>query len=524
MFIRSLFRILIAALSLMAIAVLIFMPIMTSSTDLNTILIDDNLSILNLFNSLKEVFTNDSQIFLNTVWNYSLVIIYVLIPPFVLFTIFISALKGVRRKRKRAKVIGKSFVLLYWIMIIYILRMTIDPATFNINFAPLIYFMTIFLKSEIDKNVVMVLLIAMGVFVFFELFARALNSRIAYTTSMKSIEKKKAERAVNLTPNNDLAFSGNLNPSYNQQSIDALINPSNTIIYNNHLTKDEDSQNTDEPLAKQNTVPLQNRVIYQQETPKWSELPNFNQQKEAQSDNLNESLKDDKYGTNHENQKEQGQQPSSYAQSNQGSNYKEPYVKQPSYEQQSQNNYGQPRDINTNYGAYNAPQYNQPYNRPSSQYYGQRSDMQPNNPYYNQPRDTFNNPNQPYYGPRTNPQTNNPYYNQARDNYNRPNQQYYGQNQYYYSNQNYPKTPYEQAQAQAANNYNQSPSSQGFDVKPNPEVQTNTVNCSECGTIVIKGQKFCSNCGKLMKQSCPQCSSDVTSGSKFCSNCGFRLN
>ncbi|MGI6710076.1 MAG: zinc-ribbon domain-containing protein [Bacilli bacterium] len=512
MVIRSFFRILIAILALMAIAVLVFMPIMTSSTDLNTILIDDNLSLMNLFNSLKEVFANDSQNFLSTVWNYSLVIMYILIPPFILFTIFISALKGVRRKRKRAKVIGKSFVLLYWIMIVYILRMTIDPRTFNVNFGPLIYFMTIFLKSDIDQTVIILLLGSMGLFIFFELFARALNSRIAYAASMKSIEKKKAEKTVNLTPNSDLAFSGNLNPSFNQQNIDTLINPSNTIIYNNHL-KDEDSQSIDEPLAKQNTVPLQNRVIYQQESPKWSELPSFNQQKDTQSDTYpSDSTKDEKY-SGYSNQKESGQQPSSYEQSGQAASYKEPYAKQPSYDQQSQTNYNQPRDINSNYGAYNSPSgnYNQPYNRPNQQYYGQQS----NNPYYNQP---YNRPNQQYYGQ----QSNNPYYNQP---YNRPNQQYYGQNPYYYQNQNYPKTPYEQAQAQAASNYNNpAPSEPGMDVKPNPTVQTNTVNCPDCGTIVIKGQKFCSNCGKSMKQTCPQCSTEVTSNSKFCSNCGFRLN
>ncbi|MDD3382738.1 MAG: hypothetical protein PHT83_04495, partial [Bacilli bacterium] len=402
MFIRSLFRLLIAALALMAIAVLTFLPIMTSSTDLNTILLEDNLSLLNLFNSIKEVFSNNSQAFLVTLFNYSLVIIYMLIPPFILFSIFISALKGIRRKRKRAKVIAKAFFLLYWVMVIYIVRMLINPLTFNIEFAPLIYFMTVFLKSQIDSTVIMLLLGSMLFFIFFELVARALNGKIAYSNSLKSIEKKKADKGVNLTPNNDLVFSGmnnsSLNPSFNQPNIDAVVNPTNTIVYNADSNKTINPQKFEEPLAKQNTVPLQNRVIYQQEAPMWSGLPSSNSSKEAQPQNgvfPNDAIKDDK-PISYQNQKDLNQP-------NQGLGYREPFAKQPSFDQQQQSNFGQPRDTSNNYGAYNSPSNNlnnQGYNRPNQPYYGQRPDTQPNNPYLNQQRDGFNRPNQPYYGQR----------------------------------------------------------------------------------------------------------------------------
>lgn len=539
MFIRSVFRFLIAALSVAAIAMMIFLPIMTSTTDLNTILIGDNLSLMNLFVSLKGEFSNSPQTFLRTVFDYSLVIVYMLFLVIILFAILVDALKGMRKKKKKAKIIGKSFFLIYWIAIIFIVRMLINPATFNVNLGPftnvLNSFMVIFLRSVPETTVMLMLAGAAGFFVFFELFARALNARIAYSSSLKSVERKKANKDVNLTPNNELLFSGvnnaTLNPSFNQPNMENIVNPTNTIIYNSEIPKDN-SQVVEEPLAKQNNVPLQNRVIYQQEAPKWSGLPSYENQK-ANTPKASPYENEDVNNVNsgyYQGTKETIQPgvKSGFEQGNQAYGYKEPYARQnPNVEGPTPGVYSQPKDPYGNQGPYNAPNpnYNQGYNRPPNQpYYGQNN--QPNNPYYNQNRDSFNKPAQPYYG--QNAQPNNPYYNQARDPYSKPNQGYGGQrNDFPNQNPYQPNTPvYDRNAFEQVNPAYQNvpPQAPVNDVKPDPIVQTNTVNCSDCGTIVIKGQKFCSNCGKQMKQNCPQCSTEVSSNSKFCSSCGFKIN
>ncbi len=49
--------------------------------------------------------------------------------------------------------------------------------------------------------------------------------------------------------------------------------------------------------------------------------------------------------------------------------------------------------------------------------------------------------------------------------------------------------------------------------------------CPECGTQLVPGAKFCSNCGARQAAGsvCPGCGNAVTPGAKFCANCGQKL-
>ena len=56
--------------------------------------------------------------------------------------------------------------------------------------------------------------------------------------------------------------------------------------------------------------------------------------------------------------------------------------------------------------------------------------------------------------------------------------------------------------------------------------------CSNCGTELNYGEKFCPNCGQSTdfkkdnypKNFCPNCGEKLSDGVKFCPNCGFDLN
>ena len=50
--------------------------------------------------------------------------------------------------------------------------------------------------------------------------------------------------------------------------------------------------------------------------------------------------------------------------------------------------------------------------------------------------------------------------------------------------------------------------------------------CPECGSPILQGAKFCSNCGKKLQVAnvCPNCGEAIAPGAKFCMNCGEKLN
>jgi hypothetical protein len=47
--------------------------------------------------------------------------------------------------------------------------------------------------------------------------------------------------------------------------------------------------------------------------------------------------------------------------------------------------------------------------------------------------------------------------------------------------------------------------------------------CSNCGSPVVPGQRFCGGCGAQLSLSCPQCRITVSPGTRFCPNCGSTL-
>ncbi len=58
-----------------------------------------------------------------------------------------------------------------------------------------------------------------------------------------------------------------------------------------------------------------------------------------------------------------------------------------------------------------------------------------------------------------------------------------------------------------------------------PVAQAKGGFCAECGSPLMAGAKFCSNCGAKQAASnvCPGCGNAVTPGAKFCANCGQKL-
>ncbi len=47
--------------------------------------------------------------------------------------------------------------------------------------------------------------------------------------------------------------------------------------------------------------------------------------------------------------------------------------------------------------------------------------------------------------------------------------------------------------------------------------------CTECGTNVPGGSRFCPGCGKAMQNLCPNCNGPIAPGSRFCPGCGNRV-
>ena len=54
--------------------------------------------------------------------------------------------------------------------------------------------------------------------------------------------------------------------------------------------------------------------------------------------------------------------------------------------------------------------------------------------------------------------------------------------------------------------------------EPEPEFP-----CPKCGTRILVGQKFCSNCGRRFAYRCRHCGAAVETLSGFCTNCGGKL-
>lgn len=49
------------------------------------------------------------------------------------------------------------------------------------------------------------------------------------------------------------------------------------------------------------------------------------------------------------------------------------------------------------------------------------------------------------------------------------------------------------------------------------------MKCSQCGTNVDSGMRFCTQCGAPLTKVCPACGTVVPYGSAFCTNCGTHL-
>ncbi|HOO22861.1 MAG TPA: SPFH domain-containing protein [Clostridia bacterium] len=47
--------------------------------------------------------------------------------------------------------------------------------------------------------------------------------------------------------------------------------------------------------------------------------------------------------------------------------------------------------------------------------------------------------------------------------------------------------------------------------------------CPHCGKEVVKGAKFCPECGKPLAETCPECGAEVAEGARFCPECGQKL-
>lgn len=58
---------------------------------------------------------------------------------------------------------------------------------------------------------------------------------------------------------------------------------------------------------------------------------------------------------------------------------------------------------------------------------------------------------------------------------------------------------------------------------PASEDKGDTVRCSNCGTLIPAGAKFCPECGTQLAARCPHCGTVLSPGAKFCMECGSKL-
>src|SRR6516225_6227570 len=49
------------------------------------------------------------------------------------------------------------------------------------------------------------------------------------------------------------------------------------------------------------------------------------------------------------------------------------------------------------------------------------------------------------------------------------------------------------------------------------------MQCSNCGSEIPAGSRFCSQCGTPLGKTCPKCAVESVSDAKFCSQCGASL-
>lgn len=52
-----------------------------------------------------------------------------------------------------------------------------------------------------------------------------------------------------------------------------------------------------------------------------------------------------------------------------------------------------------------------------------------------------------------------------------------------------------------------------------------TIKCTNCGTMIQQGSKFCPECGSKSANTvtCPNCNKEIPAGSKFCLECGYKF-
>ena len=50
-----------------------------------------------------------------------------------------------------------------------------------------------------------------------------------------------------------------------------------------------------------------------------------------------------------------------------------------------------------------------------------------------------------------------------------------------------------------------------------------TINCPNCGSSNVPGQKFCGVCGTKLTAGCPSCGIEIDPGARFCGNCGAQI-
>ncbi len=66
-----------------------------------------------------------------------------------------------------------------------------------------------------------------------------------------------------------------------------------------------------------------------------------------------------------------------------------------------------------------------------------------------------------------------------------------------------------------------------MDAATAPAEITATVTCSNCGSAIPAGKKFCPDCGTPAPQQtaslCPECGAELIPGKKFCAECGHKL-
>ena len=56
-----------------------------------------------------------------------------------------------------------------------------------------------------------------------------------------------------------------------------------------------------------------------------------------------------------------------------------------------------------------------------------------------------------------------------------------------------------------------------------PENGAAVSGCPNCGTPIVPGTRFCSQCGTAVGDACPDCGATVLPGDRFCASCGRGL-